>query len=56
MRVYTTIINICEIPLLYTSLSHSILRRAISKGTLKASRQTGKILFKKKDLDKYLTG
>lgn len=40
----------------YTSLSHSTLRRAIAKGTLKASKQTGKILFKKKDFDRYLTG
>ncbi len=40
----------------YTSLSTSTLRRAIAKGSLKASKRTGKILFKKKDLDRYLTG
>tara|TARA_B100000315_G_scaffold156732_1_gene145286 strand:- start:327 stop:617 length:291 start_codon:yes stop_codon:yes gene_type:complete len=39
---------------IYTSLSVSTLKRAIAKGTLKASKQSGKILFNKKNLDRFL--
>lgn len=40
----------------YCSLSVSTLRRAVQKGTLKASRRTGKLLFHRKDIDRYLIG
>jgi len=40
----------------YCSLSVSTLRRAVQRGTLKASRRTGKLLFHRKDIDRYLTG
>ncbi len=38
----------------YTSLSQSTIRRAIQKGELKCSNKTGKLLFKKSALDKWL--
>ena len=38
----------------YTCLGNTTLRNAIYSGTLKASRQTGKILFRQEWLDKYL--
>ena len=38
----------------YTKLSHQTLRRYISKGKLKASKNTGRLLFKKSHLDKWL--
>ena len=38
----------------YTKLSHRTLRRYISKGKLKASKNTGRLLFKKSHLDKWL--
>ena len=38
----------------YTKLSHQTLRRYIRKGKLKASKNTGRLLFKKSHLDKWL--
>lgn len=40
----------------YCSLSPSTLNRAILRGTLKASRVTGKTLIKRKWIDKFLEG
>ena len=40
----------------YTSLSGSTIRRAINKGELKASKTTGKLLFKTTDVDGWLNG
>ena len=40
----------------YTSLSHSTLRRAVKMGVLNASKRTGKILFTKLNLDRWLNG
>ena len=38
----------------YTSVSGSTIRRAIKRGVLKASNQTGRLLFKRTDVDKWL--
>tara|TARA_Y100000590_G_C15325672_1_gene865681 strand:+ start:227 stop:529 length:303 start_codon:yes stop_codon:yes gene_type:complete len=38
----------------YTTLSDSSIRRAVRKGELKASRKTGKLLFQKEAIDKWL--
>ena len=40
----------------YTSVSESTIRRAIKRGTLKASNQTGRLLFKYNDVDRWLKG
>ena len=40
----------------YTSLSDSTIRRAVRKGTLKCSKNTGKLLFKKSDVERWLNG
>ena len=40
----------------YTSLSPSTIRRAVYKGALKASRITGKMLFKTSEVDRWLNG
>ena len=40
----------------YTSLSDSTIRRAVRKETLKCSKNTGKLLFKKSDVEKWLNG
>ena len=40
----------------YTSVSESTIRRAVRRGTLKASNQTGRLLFKRTDVDKWLRG
>ena len=40
----------------YTSLSVTTLRRAVAKCTLKASRRTGKLLFNRLDVDRFLKG
>lgn len=40
----------------YTSLSESTIRRAINKGVLKCSQKTGKLLFKRTSLDRWLDG
>ena len=42
--------DVCKI----TNLSQSTLRRAISKGELKASKKTGKLLFKLNWIEKFL--
>ncbi len=38
----------------YSSLSQVSVRRAIQKGTLKPFKDTGKKLFKKDDIDRWL--
>jgi excisionase family DNA binding protein len=38
----------------YSSCSHSTLRRAIKSSTLKTSKTTGRYLFKKSDIDRWL--
>ena len=38
----------------YTSLSASTIRRAVKKGELKASRRTGKLLFRVIDIENWL--
>jgi len=38
-----------------TSCSKSTLRRAVQKGELKASRKTGKLLFRISNIDKWLS-
>ena len=38
----------------YTKLSDSTIRRAIKKGCLKVSKKTGKNLFQKSWIDKWL--
>ena len=38
----------------YSSLSEMSVRRAIQKGTLKPFKETGKKLFKKEDVDRWL--
>ena len=40
----------------YCSVSRSTLRRHISQGSLSASNQTGKTLFKLSSLEKWLNG
>ena len=40
----------------YVSVSESTIRRAIKRGTLKASNQTGRLLFKHNDVDRWLRG
>ena len=40
----------------YCSISESTVRRAVKKGTLKASTQTGKLLFKISNVDRWLNG
>ena len=40
----------------YGGTSVSSLRRKISKGTLKCSKQTGKLLFKRSAIDRWLNG
>mgnify|MGYP001439034832 CR=1 FL=1 len=40
----------------YTSLSASTIRRAIHRGILKASKATGKYLFKLSSVDRWLNG
>ena len=38
----------------YTSLSESTLRRGITKGELKCSKRTGKVLFRTEYIDRWL--
>ena len=38
----------------YTSMSKSTLRRNVKKGSLKASKITGKLLFKQESLERWL--
>ncbi len=40
----------------YTDLSSKTLERAVAKGVLKVSKQSGRNLYKKSDLDKWLNG
>ena len=40
----------------YTTLSPSTIRRAVYLGALKASRVTGKMLFKASEVDRWLNG
>jgi excisionase family DNA binding protein len=40
----------------YSGLSHSTIRRAIRKGSLKVSNRTGRLLFKLTDIDRWLNG
>ena len=40
----------------YVNLSESTVRRAIRKGSLKASHSTGKLLFKVSSVDRWLNG
>ena len=40
----------------YVNLSESTVRRAIRKGSLKASHSTGKLLFKVSSVDRWLKG
>ena len=49
---WLTIKQTCE----YTSLSHSTIRRAVNIGALKASKTTGKLLFKVSAVDRWLNG
>ena len=45
-----TMKNVAE----YSSMSEVSVRRAIQKGTLKPFKETGKKLFKKEDVDRWL--
>ena len=40
----------------YTSVSESTIRRAVKKSVLKASNQTGRLLFKRINVDNWLEG
>ena len=40
----------------YTGLSYSTIRRAVHRGVLKTSKTTGKLLFKRSDIDRWLGG
>ena len=40
----------------YSSLSELTIRRSVQKGTLKPFKYTGKKLFKKDDVDRWLNG
>ena len=44
--------EVCE----YASISESTVRRAIKRGVLKASNQTGRLLFKVSNVDSWLNG
>ena len=40
----------------YTSVSEITIRRAVKKSVLKASNQTGRLLFKRINVDNWLEG
>ena len=40
----------------YSSISDITIRRAVRRVTLKASTSTGRLLFKKSDVDRWLRG
>ena len=40
----------------YSNLSESTIRRAVKRRALKASNQTGRLLFKYTDVDNWLKG
>jgi excisionase family DNA binding protein len=46
-------INIHEVST-YASVSNSTIRRAVKRGSLKASQSTGKLLFKLSNVDNWL--
>ena len=48
---WLSIREVCE----YASISESTVRRAIKRGVLKASNQTGRLLFKVSNVDKWLS-
>ncbi len=39
----------------YTKLSQPTIRRYVNAGFLKVSKQTGRLLFKKSNIDRWLT-
>ena len=47
---WLTIREVCQ----YSSMSDSSVRRAEKSGSLKASRQTGRLLFKVSNVDRWL--
>ena len=47
---WLSIRDVCK----YTSVSESTVRRAVKRGTLKASHSTGKLLFKVSSVDRWL--
>ena len=49
-KSWWTLKDVCQ----YTQLSQSTIRRAILKGKLRVSKQTGKNLFKQSWIDKFL--
>ncbi len=49
---WLNLIQACD----YTSLSPSTIRRAVSSGRLKMSKEVGKLMFRKQWLDKWLKG
>ena len=49
---WLSIRDVCK----YTSVSESTVRRAVKRGTLKASHSTGKLLFKVSSVDNWLKG
>ena len=49
---WLSIRDVCK----YTSVSESTVRRAVKRGTLKASHSTGKLLFKVSSVDRWLNG
>mgnify|MGYP005744787277 FL=1 len=48
---WLSIREVCE----YASISESTVRREIKRGVLKASNQTGRLLFKVSNVDKWLS-
>lgn len=38
----------------YSGTSNSSLRRSVRSGTLKCSKQTGKLLFRRSSIDRFL--
>ena len=40
----------------YSALSPSTIRRALQRGQLKCSKITGKLLFKRSDVERWLNG
>ena len=40
----------------FSSLSKSTLRRAVARGELKCNKKVGKLLFKRSDIEKWLSG
>ena len=40
----------------YSNLSESTIRRASKRGVLNASQSTGRLLFKKSNVDRWLNG